>query len=140
MPRCITLAILATTFLLAACGVPKQRIPVSTNPIGATIFADGKKKCVSPCAIDLDKKSDHLITIVKEGFDQEDIIITRRFMPDEAIRDGAISGILRGGDPKDVAGEVAKEVDEQERSGEAYELVPSIIAITLTPTSTTANE
>lgn len=122
--------------MLAACGVPKQRIPISTNPSGATIYADGKKKCVSPCAVDLDKQNEHLLTIVKEGYEQEDVVISRRFMPDKALRDGAISGILRGGDPKDVAGEVAKEVDEQERSGEAYELTPSIVTITLTPAAT----
>ena len=109
------------------------RSPVSTNPIGATIYADGKQTCTSPCSVSFDRKSDHLITVVKDGYEQEEIIITRQFMPDEAIRAGAISGILRGGDPKDVAGEVAREVDEQERSGEAYELVPAIVTVTLTP-------
>jgi len=121
---------------LAACGVPKQKIPVSTNPIGATVYADGKKACTTPCTVSFDKQSKHLITIVKEGYRQEEVVIERRFMPDKAIRDGAISGILIGGDPKDVAGEVAKEVDEQERSGEAYELDPSIVIITLTPQGT----
>ncbi len=125
--------IIVLAIVLTACGVPKQSIPVSTNPIGATIYADGKKICISPCAVRFDKQSDHLITIVKDGFEQEDIQITRRFMPDEAIRDGAIYGILKGGDPKEVAGEVAKEVDEQERTGEAYELVPSIVTVTLEP-------
>jgi hypothetical protein len=120
-------------FLLAACGVPKQKIPVSTNPIGATIYADGKKTCTSPCSVSFDKLNEHLITIVKDGYVQEDIIINRKFMPDEAIRDGAISGILKGGNSKDMAGEVAREVDEQERTGEAYELVPAIVTVTLTP-------
>jgi len=123
--------------LLAGCGVPKQKIPVSTNPIGATIYADGKKACTTPCSVSFDKQSDHLITIVKDGYEQEEVVISRQFMPDEAIRDGAISGILKGGDPKDVAGEVAKEMDEQERSGEAYELVPSIVTVTLAPKGST---
>lgn len=120
------------TVLLAACA-PKQRIPVSTNPIGATIYADGRKVCTSPCAVRFDKRSDHLLTIVMEGYEQVDLEITRQFTPDEAIRDGILYGVLKGGDPEEVAKEVGKEVDEQERSGEAYDLVPSIVTVTLQP-------
>ena len=117
---------------LAAC-VPTQKIPVSTNPLGATVYADGRKMCTTPCSVRLDREGEHLLTIVKEGYEQEDLTITRRFKPDRALRDGVISGILKGGDPKDVGTEVAREMDEQERSGEAYELVPAIVTITLTP-------
>ena len=120
------------SWALAACA-PTQKIPVSTNPMGATVYADGRKICTTPCSVRLDRESEHLLTIVKEGFEQEDLTITRRFKPDRAVRDGVISGILKGGDPKEVGAEVAKEVDEQERSGEAYELVPAIVTITLTP-------
>ena len=125
---------LVCLLLLVACGPPKQRIPVSTDPIGADVYADGKKTCTSPCSVNLDKQGDHLITIVKDGYEQEEIIVQRQFKPDRAIRDGVISGIIKGGDPKDVAEETAKEIDEQERSGEAYELTPSIVTIKLTPT------
>lgn len=118
---------------LAACGVPKQKIPVSTNPLGATVYADGKRICTSPCAVTLSRQTNHLLTIVKDGYEQVDLQVTRQFMPDEAIRDGIITGVLKGGDPKEVGTEVAKEVDEQERSGEAYELVPDIVTVTLTP-------
>lgn len=127
--------IMSCGLLLAACGPPKQKIPVSTDPIGAAIYADGVQKCISPCSVSFDKQTDHLITIVKEGYEQEEVIISRRFKPDKAIRDGVISGILKGGDPKEVAGETAREVDEQERTGEAYELAPSIVTIKLTPKS-----
>lgn len=132
-PVAPVLYIIVCMLLLAACGPTKQRIPVSTNPLGATIYADGKKICTSPCSVSFDKKSDHLVTIVKEGYEQVDLKISRQFMPDEAIRDGIISGVLRGGDPKQVGTEVAKEVDEQERSGDAYELRPAIVTITLQP-------
>ncbi len=129
--------LIACSLILASCGVPKQKIPVSTNPIGATIYADGKQTCTSPCSVSFDKKRDHLITVVKDGYEQKEIIITRQFMPDEAIRDGAISGIFRGGDPKEMAKEIAREMDEQDRSGEAYELIPAIVTVTLTPTGST---
>lgn len=118
---------------LAACGVPRQKIPVSTNPIGATVYADGVKTCTTPCSVRFDKRSDHLLTIVKEGYEQVDLTVTRQFQPDEAIRDGIITGVLKGGDPKEVGQEVAKEVDEQERTGQAYELRPAIVTVTLTP-------
>ena len=134
MPRSATpLFLAALALLLAACGVPKQAIPVSTDPIGATIYADGKKAGTSPCSVKLDKKSDHLLTIVKDGFEQEDIVLKRQFKPDKALRDGVISGIIRGGGAEGVAKETAKEVDEQERTGEAYVLTPSIVTIKLTP-------
>lgn len=127
------LATLACLALVCGCGVPKQKIPVSTDPLGATVYADGAKACAStPCAVNLDRASDHLLTIVKEGYVQEEIVIRRRFKPERAIRDGVISGIIKGGDPQDVASETAREVDAQERSGEAYELEPSIVTIRLT--------
>jgi len=130
----LTLLLVVLAYGLAACGVPKQKIPVSTNPIGATVWADGRKVCTTPCAVSLDRQGDHLLTIVREGYEQVDLTVTRRFKPDRALRDGLIGGILKGGQPEDVGKEVAREVDEQERSGEAYELVPAVITITLQPT------
>ena len=124
----------AVPLVMGGCGAPKQKIPVSTNPIGATVFADGRKVCTTPCSVNLTTDAPHLLTIVKDGYEQEDLEITRRFKPDRAIRDGVIAGVLKGGDPKEVGKEVAKEVDEQERSGEAYELIPKIVTIRLTPT------
>jgi hypothetical protein len=120
-------------FLLTACGPARQKIPVSTNPIGATIYADGVQVCTSPCSVKFDKQSNHLITIIKDGYEQVDLEITRQFKPDKAIRDGIIAGVLKGNDPQGVSGEVAREVDEQERSGEAYELRPAIVTMTLQP-------
>ncbi|MBU1247282.1 MAG: PEGA domain-containing protein [Proteobacteria bacterium] len=128
-----TIAALACLLLLTACGPPKQTIPISTNPLGALVYADGVKACTTPCSISLAKTSEHLLTVVKDGYDQVDLTVTRQFRPDKPIRDAAIGAILTG-DPKVAAGKVAKEVDEQEKSGEAYVLEPSIITITLTPT------
>jgi len=133
MNRLALISMGACLLALAACGVPKQKIPVSTDPQGAVIYADGVKVCTSPCSVSFDKKSDHLVTIVKEGHEQEEIVVRRQFAPDDAIRGGIISGVILGGNPKEVAAETAKKVDEQERSGEAYKLVPSIITIKLRP-------
>ena len=130
-------ACLACLLLACACGVPRQKIPVSTDPLGATVYADGEKiRAATPCSVSLDRKSDHLLTIVKDGYEQEEIVLRRRFKPDKAIRDGVISGMILGGGPEGVASRTAKEVDEQERSGEAYVLEPSIVTIKLTPKGT----
>ena len=133
MFRSVPLLALVCLLPLAACGVPKQKIPVSTDPIGAAIYLDGEKKCTSPCSVRVDRQSDHLLTIVKEGFEQEEVILKRQFKPDRALRDGVISGIIKGGSAEGVAKETAREVDEQERSGEAYVLTPPIVTIKLTP-------
>lgn len=125
--------IIVYMLVLVGCGSAKQKIPVSTNPIGATIYADGKRICTSPCAVSFDRQNNHLITIVKDGYEQVDLEISREFKPDRAIRDGLITGVLKGGDPQKVGEEVAKEMDEQERSGEAYVLSPDIVTVTLTP-------
>jgi hypothetical protein len=131
------LACLACLLLVGACGVPKQKIPVSTDPLGATVYADGEKACSStPCSVSLDRQSDHLLTIVKDGYEQEEVVVRREFKPDKAIRDGVISGMILGDGPEGVASRTAREVDEQERSGEAYVLKPSIVTIKLKPKGT----
>ena len=132
---CIYLLLISILTMLTACGPPKQTIPISTNPMGATVYGDGKQVCTTPCSVSFTRDTDHLLTIHKDGYEQVDMIISRRFKPDKAIRDGIISGILKGSDPEAVGSEVAQEVDEQERSGEAYELTPSIVRITLIPES-----
>lgn len=136
MPKTLLAAALCIA-LLTACGPPKQSIPISTNPLGATVYADGALACTTPCSISLAKTSEHLITVVKEGYEQQDLTITRQFRPDKALRDAAIGGILTGKDPKVIAGEAAKKIDEQERSGEAYVLKPAIIKLILVPATNT---
>lgn len=133
MIRPVPIFLLACLLSLAACGVPKQKIPVSTDPLGAAVYLDGEKAGTSPCSVRADKQSDHLLTIIKEGYEQVEIILKRRFKPDKALRDGVISGIIKGDGAEGVAKETAREVDEQERSGEAYVLTPSIVTITLIP-------
>ncbi len=85
----------------------QAEIPVSTNPSRNRVCRR-TKICTTPCSVRFDKQSNHLLTIVKDGYEQVDLEITRQFMPDEALRDGAIYGILKDGDPKDVAGEVPR--------------------------------
>lgn len=125
--------LIVLTLALAACGPPKQTIPISTNPLGALVYADGVKTCTTPCAVTLTKDREHLVTIVKDGYEQVDLDITRQFRPDKAARDVLLDGILTGGDPKTVLGQAADDLDKKEKSGEAYDLVPSIIKVLLRP-------
>lgn len=131
----ICMLLIWSLFMLTACGPSKQTIPVSTNPMGATVYGDGRQLCITPCSVTFTRNTDHLLTIHKEGYQQVDMIISRRFKPDEAIRDGIISGVLKGDTPEAVGSEVAREIDKQERSGEAYELTPTIVRIKLEPES-----
>jgi len=126
-----------TAFFLTGCQAARQTIPVSTNPSGAMVYADGAQICISPCSVKLERRSDHLITLLKDGYEQEDVTIIRRFKPDKALRDGIFTGVFKGGNSEEIgpqiAQEIAKEMDKQERSGEAYELRPTMLTITLQP-------
>ena len=88
-PKSITLLIILPALLMAACGPPRQSIPISTNPLGAVVYADGKQACVTPCAVSLTKTGEHLLTIVKPGYAQVDLAVTRPFRPDKPLRDAA---------------------------------------------------
>lgn len=89
--------------------VPTEPVVISTNPIGATIYADGTQHGVSPQTIDLRLDSDHIITIVKDGYVQETIEINRVFKKDKQIKNAIQSGINAVrvfGDPLRVASAV----------------------------------
>jgi len=66
---CATLAALLCT----GC-VTIQKVPVSTDPLGAVVYLDGKQVCAStPCSVEATNDQDHLLTIVKDGYRQKDI-------------------------------------------------------------------
>jgi hypothetical protein len=62
----------ACFFLLQSCATifrgTSQKIPVTSNPAGARIIADGKDMGVTPLSLKLAKKKDHLIRVEKEGY------------------------------------------------------------------------
>ncbi|RQW87999.1 MAG: PEGA domain-containing protein [Geobacter sp.] len=57
--------------------VLKQNIPVSTNPLGAKIYANGTLVGQTPATVSLERTQNHIITLVKENYRQEDVVISK---------------------------------------------------------------
>ncbi|OPY60641.1 MAG: PEGA domain protein [Syntrophorhabdaceae bacterium PtaU1.Bin034] len=131
-------ALLAVAVLSFGCSAPvlKQDVPVSTNPVGAKVFADGVFVGYSPTTVSLERTRDHILTLIKDNYRQEDVQITRQYQQDKvmlnAIRSGVNSGLFFK-DARMGMNSGFNAIDSQEKSGEAYILVPPIISITLYP-------
>ena len=54
-----------------------QTVPVSTNPMGAKIYANGQYVGQTPTSISLERNRDHILTLIKEDYQQKDVIIRR---------------------------------------------------------------
>jgi hypothetical protein len=82
------------------CSVPilRQDIPVSTNPLGATIYADGQMRGQTPGTVSFERNRDHLLTLVKDDYRQVDVAVRRQYQSDRvlmrAVQMGVNSGIF----------------------------------------------
>ena len=125
-------------FLLSACAttVKTQPVPVSTNPSGADVCVDGGKKFVSPCNVNLACTQDHILTVSKEGFQQQDVVIKRQYQQQKVLLNAINSGVSTGSFLDNALMGIrsgVSSIDEQESSGEAYVLVPSTVSVRLVP-------
>ncbi len=127
-----------TALLLCACGptVLTQPVPVSTDPPGVNVVVDGKAACVSPCQLDLARNQDHLLTLTKEGYRQQDVAIKRQYQTNKvllnAINQGAQSAnFFQSGWMG--ANQGVMSVNSQEETGEAYVLSPSTLSLRMVP-------
>lgn len=124
--------------LLAASGcVATQNVPVSTDPSGALVFLDGKQVCEStPCTVSVPKDQNHLLTVIRPGFHQRDVALTRVFdtagVLKEELRKGARKAAT-GADASSVLSGAAQNVDKKEQDGSAYVLKPDLVVLRLTP-------
>jgi len=89
---------------------------VSSNPSGADVTLDGNKIGQTPVSVEVKRKSDHLMTISKPGYESENVAITRNL-------GGAVFGNIIAG------GLVGWGVDAV--SGAQYNLTPATINVTL---------
>jgi hypothetical protein len=116
----VALALIAlTSFSVGCASIVKgttQAIPVSSNPNGADVTLDGNKVGQTPVSVEVKRKSDHLMTISKPGYESENIAITRNL-------GGAVFGNILAG------GLVGWGVDAV--SGAQYNLTPATISVTL---------
>ncbi|MDK2955525.1 MAG: hypothetical protein PWQ57_1021 [Desulfovibrionales bacterium] len=125
--------------LLAGCGPAMQKIPVSSNPGGAQVYADGAPACAAPCVVELSKDQDHILTFRLDGYRQTDVPIKRQYQTMQVLRNSAASGInaagMMGGTAQGGAANALMNMAYQEESGEAYVLTPTTVTVDLAPTS-----
>lgn len=124
------------TLFAGGCSTPvlKQEIPVSTNPMGAKIYADGQYVGTTPGTVSLERTRSHILTLQKENYSQEDVVIQRLYQKDRAYLKAIQSGVHSGlffKDPAMGIGSSMNSLDAQEKTGEAYILTPSAVKVTL---------
>jgi hypothetical protein len=124
--------------LASGCSMPvlKQDIPVSTNPMGAKIYANGQLVGMTPNTVSLERNRSHILTLVKENYRQEDVVIERLYQKDKAYLKAIQSGIHSGLFFKNTAMGVnsgMNSLSAQEETGEAYILAPPAVKVLLTP-------
>lgn len=95
-----------------------QAIPIASDPAGADVKIDGTKVGQTPMSIDAKRKTDHLITIEKTGYQVEGVALTRNV-------GGAVFGNIVAG------GLIGWGVDAM--SGAQYNLTPTTINVKLKP-------
>jgi hypothetical protein len=132
--------LLFTAVVGCGCSVPilRQDIPVSSNPLGAAIYADGQMMGQTPGTVSLERNRDHLLTLVKVDYRQVDVAVRRQYQSDRVLMRAVQMGVNSGlffNDPRMGINSGFNAISEQEQSGEAYILVPSVVQVELTPLS-----
>ncbi len=118
--------------------VLKQDIPVTTNPMGAQIFANGQLMGATPGTVSLERNRNHILTLIKENYRQEDVIITKQYQKDRVYLKAIQSGVNSGLFFKNPAMGINSGMDSlsaQEETGEAYVLSPPAVKVDLKPLS-----
>ena len=137
--RMLQIAVLGLAAVLAGgCSPPvlKQDIPVTTNPLGARIYANGEDRGVTPATVSLERNRNHVLTFVKENYRQEDVVIQRLYQKERSYLKAIQSGIDAGlffKNPAMGMNSGMSSLSRQEETGEAYILSPPAVKISLTP-------
>ncbi len=116
--------------------VLKQDIPVSTNPMGAKILADGRPAGQTPGTVSLERNRDHILTLVKENYRQVDVAINKQYQSNKVLMKAVQSGINSGSFFKNAGMGINSgfnSISNQEASGEAYVLAPPSVTVNLIP-------
>ena len=118
--------------------VLKQDIPVTTNPMGAMIYSNGQLMGATPGTVSLERNRNHILTLIKENYRQEDVIITKQYQKDrvylKAIQSGVNSGLFFK-NPVMGINSGMDSISAQEETGEAYVLSPPAVKVDLKPLS-----
>jgi hypothetical protein len=116
----------------------RQDVPVTTNPMGAKIYANGQFTGHTPGTVSLERNRDHVLTLVKDDYCQEDVIIRREYQSAKVLMKAIQSGVNAGTFFKDTQMGMNSglgSISRQEESGEAYILVPRAVKVSLIPRS-----
>jgi hypothetical protein len=80
-PSCAAILLALSVFLFEDCATimqkTTQKIPVTSEPIGAKVLIDGKDVGQTPLILKLKRKKPGVIRIEKEGYNPHEIRITR---------------------------------------------------------------
>ena len=118
--------------------VLKQDIPVTTNPMGAQIYANGQPMGATPGTVSLERNRNHVLTLIKENYRQEDVVITKQYQKERVYLRAIQSGVNSGLFFKNPAMGINSGMDSmsaQEETGEAFILSPPAVKVDLTPLS-----
>lgn len=135
------LPLLLLAFFCVGCDVPvlKQDIPVSTDPIGAKMYVDGQYAGDTPGSVSLERAKDHMLTLIKENYNQVDVPITRKYQKEQVIMNAVNRGLQDGVFFNNTAMGVnsgVNSINYQKQTGEAYVLEPSYVKVKLYPAGT----
>ncbi|QJB56978.1 PEGA domain-containing protein [Pseudodesulfovibrio sp. zrk46] len=136
---CAAALLLASS--LAACKAATQTIPVSTNPTGAVVYADGTETCISPCNVELEKTQPHILTFKKDGYRQADVQISRQYDTGAVARDAVQSAVSvkdMGATDEGAFSNALLSTQAAESDGSAYVLTPASVVVDMVPAGQTA--
>jgi hypothetical protein len=135
LPTLLTLALII--LMGSGCGgVLKQTVPVSTNPVGAKVYANGQYLGETPTSISLERNRDHVVTLIKENYQQKDVVIRKVYQREKTLMRAVSDGVDASRFFKDPAmgwSRGLSSMSAQEHSGEAYVLSPSSVVVSLAP-------
>lgn len=133
----ISFLILILTLAMAGCEtVYKQAIPISSDPMGATVLVDGEPAGTTPAKVELARNQDHIVTLTKPGYKQEDVTVKRVYQAETSMLNAVSKGIndaqfFKNDSMGLQSGVNALEQDKQ--SGKAYVLTPGTVKVRLMP-------
>ena len=81
MKKIIALLLLPILLLYAGCATvttgTTQRVPVTTNPSGATVDVNTGYHGTTPCSFDLERNKNHILDITKAGYKQTQVVLRK---------------------------------------------------------------
>ena len=116
--------------------IESQIVPITSNPVGATVYADGTCIGLTPCQATLNKNSDHMITVIKDGYTQQVIMVYRTLDQFKTLSKTFSDSIDKSVDLENIQEnekKAQKSYERQEKTGESYTLSPSMIYVIMQP-------